>query len=378
MPSAAETAAELEKAAKAKADAEVAAKAKAAMEEAARAEQARQRAADQATFAAMQEAAAVAALHAQAVAVQNIKAFIPIVLDITTSNYTKWKTLFLDTLGNYELADHVLEDVPAEDSITPHWTRMDCTVRGWLYSTISADLLEIVMDPEPTARSTWLGLEEQFVGNKEQRAMILDAQFRIFIQGDLSITEYCHRMNSMADELGDLGEHVLDRTLVLNIIRGLNERYEQIGTHIQRSRPFPSFVEARVDLQLAEITLTTKTSSVPALAATTVQPANPPSTGTQGSGASGGNSGGGTTSKGGKKGGKGEKKGNNNGGGWPTVYNTWTRTFQVWSSSTGGTSGVRSGAPQQQQRAPPAPHALAAFGAPGYGAPGYGAPGFGA
>ncbi|KAL6639655.1 hypothetical protein ACP70R_023385 [Stipagrostis hirtigluma subsp. patula] len=229
MPSAAETAAELEKAAKAKADAEATAKAKAAME-AACAEQARQRA---------------------VVAVQNIKAFIPIVLDITTSNYTKWKTLFLNTLGKYELADHVLEDVPAEDSITPHWTRMDCTVRGWLYSTISADLLEIVMDPKPTAHAVWLGLEEQFVGNKEQCAMILDTQFGTFVQGDLSITDYCRRMNSMADELGDLGEHVLDRTLVLNINRGLNERYEQIGTHIQRSRPFPSFVEARLDLQLA-------------------------------------------------------------------------------------------------------------------------------
>ncbi|KAL6597818.1 hypothetical protein ACP70R_046623 [Stipagrostis hirtigluma subsp. patula] len=203
MPSAAETAAELEKAAKAKADAEAAAKAKAAMEEAARAEQAHQCAADQAAFATMQEAAAVAALHAQAVAVQNIKAFIPFVLDITTSNYTKWKTLFLNTLSKYELTDHVLEDVPAEENITPH---------------------------------------------------VLDARFRNFAQGDLSITDYCRRMKTMADELGDLGEPVLDRTLVLNVIRGLNERYEHIGTHIQRSRPLPSFIEARADLQLAEIT----------------------------------------------------------------------------------------------------------------------------
>lgn len=66
----------------------------------------------------------------------------------------------------------------------------------------------------------WLNIEEQFVGNRLTRALILDADFRTFSQGDLTITEYCTKMKTMADALGDLGEPVLDRTLVLTILRG--------------------------------------------------------------------------------------------------------------------------------------------------------------
>jgi hypothetical protein len=54
------------------------------------------------------QATIVAALHAQAVGVLNIKALVPVVLDNLSPNYTWWKTLFLNTLGKYELSSHVL------------------------------------------------------------------------------------------------------------------------------------------------------------------------------------------------------------------------------------------------------------------------------
>jgi len=47
------------------------------------------------------------------------------------------------------------------------------------------------MERGATARATWLAIETQFLGNQETRALYLDAQFRNFVQGDLSITEYC-------------------------------------------------------------------------------------------------------------------------------------------------------------------------------------------
>ena len=58
----------------------------------------------------------------------------------------------------------------------------------------------------------------------------------------------------MADDLADLGEVVSDRTLVLNVLRGLKEKYASIGRHLRRSRPFPSFLEVCDDLILEEIT----------------------------------------------------------------------------------------------------------------------------
>jgi hypothetical protein len=37
------------------------------------------------------------------------------------------------------------------------------------------------------------------------------------------------------------------------MIRGLNEKFTSIGLHLQRGRPFPTFLEARNDLLLEEL-----------------------------------------------------------------------------------------------------------------------------
>jgi hypothetical protein len=107
----------------------------------------------------------------------------------------------------------------------------------------------------------WLGLEEQFIGNKETHAIILDAEFRTLVQGDLSVTDYCNKMKRMADALGTLGEPVLDRTLVLNVLRGLNEQYSHMAAMIKRTRLFPSYSDVRADLLIEEVTLASKTTT---------------------------------------------------------------------------------------------------------------------
>jgi hypothetical protein len=46
----------------------------------------------------------------------------------------------------------------------------------------------------------------------------------------------------MADDLTALGKVVTDRTLVLNVLRGLNERFTHVGALLRRARPFPTFL----------------------------------------------------------------------------------------------------------------------------------------
>ena len=126
----------------------------------------------------------------------------PIVLDLTSPHFNRWRGLFLNTLERYKLADHVLSDDDRSADVS--WKRMDCTVLSWLYGTITPELLEVVMnrkDGPPTARVVWLGLEQQFIGNKETRALHLDAKFPTFVQGDLSIDDYCRHLKAMADQL---------------------------------------------------------------------------------------------------------------------------------------------------------------------------------
>lgn len=171
----------------------------------------------------------VDALHAQAVSVLNVKALVPVVLDLGAANYSKWRGLFLVTLGQYALSDHVLSDVAFPDQATR--ARMDCVVLAWIYGTIAADLLETVLQPVATARHVWLCLEQMFLGHREQRAMHVSTEFHNFVQ-DLSANDYCRRLKAMADTRGELGDPVTDRQLVLAMLQGLNPKYEHLQTII--------------------------------------------------------------------------------------------------------------------------------------------------
>lgn len=151
---------------------------------------------------------------------------------------------------------------------------MECVVLSWIFGTISASLVQLVMSPGTTARRAWLSLEDQFLGNKETRALYLDAEFRNFTQGDLNVSDYCRRLKAMADALGDLGEPVQDRTLVLAVLRGLNERFAHLASLIRRAKPFPSFVGVRSDLLLEELTMQNHPVVAPIALVATGQPAS--------------------------------------------------------------------------------------------------------
>ena len=114
----------------------------------------------------------------------------------------------------------------------------------------------------------------------------------------------------MASDLGAFGEVVSDRTLVLNLIRGLNERFANIGLHLWRSQPSPSFLEAKEALRLEELTFAHQTTTPTALVAT--QPAAPPPAGGTSKGSGGSGSGGAqakpSKSRRSKRGGGGNKK----------------------------------------------------------------------
>ena len=114
---------------------------------------------------------------------------------------------------------------------------MDCVVKSWILGTLSPDLADAVLDRGVSARTAWLAVESQFLGNRETRALILDQEFRNVKQGDLNITDYCSKLQGMAADLRALGEEVPDRTLVLTLIRGLNEQFKDVGRHIRRGRP---------------------------------------------------------------------------------------------------------------------------------------------
>jgi hypothetical protein len=199
------------------------------------------------------EETVVAGLHLQAAAVLNVRSLVNIVLDSTSTTYASWCDLMMMVLERYALLDHVNSDVAS--STDPGWRRMDSVVHNWISNSITPELYQVVRERGATVRHLWLAIENQFLGNREQRTLHLDATFCNFVQGDLTVSEYCRKFKNMADALADPGSPVDDRILVLNILRGLNPRFEHLGAIIRRYTPLPSFLKVRDDLILEELHL---------------------------------------------------------------------------------------------------------------------------
>jgi hypothetical protein len=133
-------------------------------------------------------------------------------------------------LERYSLLDHVNSDVAS--STDPGWRRIDSVVLNWISNSITPKFHQVVRERGATARHLWLAIDNQFLENREQRTLHLDAAFCNFVQGDLTVSEYCRKFKNMVDALADLGSPVDDRILVLNILRGINPRFEHLGAII--------------------------------------------------------------------------------------------------------------------------------------------------
>ena len=86
----------------------------------------------------------------------------PIVLELSSSQYTRWRELFLLAFGKFALEDHVLRDDPNPAFL--NWECMDGVVKSWPYGAIFPELSAMVPCSCPTARSLWLAVESQFLG----------------------------------------------------------------------------------------------------------------------------------------------------------------------------------------------------------------------
>uniref|UniRef100_J3KVQ8 Retrotransposon Copia-like N-terminal domain-containing protein n=1 Tax=Oryza brachyantha TaxID=4533 RepID=J3KVQ8_ORYBR len=189
---------------------------------------------------------------ASALSVPSVKTHVPVVLDMKSSNYTRWRTFLVAFIGKFGLLGHILEPSPPVDAVGT-WAQEDFAVLTALYCSISTDVLDIVMEPSHSARELSVAAEGVFRDNRKTRIIYQETEFRSLQQGDMTVTDYCRRLKGLADSLRDLGEPITDRTLVLNLIRGLSPRFATQADLLPLQVSFPSFANARSALLLAEI-----------------------------------------------------------------------------------------------------------------------------
>ncbi|XP_071712847.1 uncharacterized protein [Rutidosis leptorrhynchoides] len=133
------------------------------------------------------------------------------------------------------------------------WNRFDAIVLQWIYATISKDLLQTILHPDTTAKKAWERLRSIFSDNQNSRALALHNRFTNIKQDNFSsISAYCQEIKSIADQLSNVGDKVSDNRMVLQLVAGLNESYDTIGSRIAHAETLPKFYEARSMLILEE------------------------------------------------------------------------------------------------------------------------------
>jgi hypothetical protein len=247
--------------------------------------------------------------------------------------------------GQYGLRDHIDSTAPLQGNSDR--VQNNYAIVSWLYNRLAPHLLTAVSTDNDTAYSLWRDVREIFHDKRSARAVYFNAEFRTFLQGDLSVLVYCTRMKAMADQLGDLGSPITNADLVQNIIRGLNPRLHHYIPHLTLRRRLPSFHKARSMLQmeqhrLAESAKLQAASALIALAQHGVRPP-PPVYGTTSGSSPGTNTRSSTTSSPSKK--KRKKHTTSSGSssmtprgasssvptGFSPNINSWTGVVQAWS-----------------------------------------------
>ncbi|PWA55352.1 hybrid signal transduction histidine kinase M [Artemisia annua] len=163
------------------------------------------------------------------------------VLDLNELNYDSWSELFTLHCKSFGLL-HFLEGTSSTtDKFTEEWGKLDSLVKLWIFGTISKPLLQRVLKKNVTVETVWKSLKNIFHENKYARAMKLDNNLRTIELGNLTITEYFHKINHITDLLANIDSPVDEKNLITYAINGLGDKYEGVAGIIRHRDPPPTF-----------------------------------------------------------------------------------------------------------------------------------------
>ncbi|GJS73988.1 nucleotide-binding alpha-beta plait domain-containing protein [Tanacetum coccineum] len=95
-----------------------------------------------------------------------------------------------------------------------------------------------------TSHALWLSLEKEYTPHSTSREYTLKTQLlRIEMHGDETISAYLNHAQEYADALATIGERVKDKDLVMLVVSGLHEEYNDLKTTITARQSLTAFSE---------------------------------------------------------------------------------------------------------------------------------------
>ncbi|XP_010445490.1 PREDICTED: uncharacterized protein LOC104728159 [Camelina sativa] len=190
--------------------------------------------------------------------ISQIKAYIPITLDMTKLSYQVWRELFESHCICFGVLSHLdVAFVPTPET-EKEWKEHDDLLKMWIYGTISESILDTVLKTKCSARDLWLTIKNLFQDNKEAQVFELENELLTTVIGDLTVHTYC-QIKTLSDQLANLESPVSDRTLFMHLLNGLSNKFDNIINVIKHKSPFPQFIEARSILTMEDKCLTKPT-----------------------------------------------------------------------------------------------------------------------
>lgn len=125
--------------------------------------------------------AALASANDKPYGISQIKAYIPITLDMSKLNYDKWRELFETHCVSFGVVQHLDGSSLPTPETEKEWKERDGLVKMWIYGTISDSIIDTVLKKNATARELWLSIESLFRDNKEARALQLENELRTMV-----------------------------------------------------------------------------------------------------------------------------------------------------------------------------------------------------
>ncbi|XP_027337085.1 uncharacterized protein LOC113850733 [Abrus precatorius] len=194
-------------------------------------------------------------------AVTNIKSHVPVTLTMENVQYANWAELFKVHCCSHKVLHHIIPpktkdgQVKALVPLTPEeqdvWDTLDVVVVQWIYSTISTDLLNIIIEEDASALTLWNRLRDLFQDNQNSRAIALKQEFNnTYLKDFSSVLAYCQHLKTISDQLQNIGAPVSNNRLVLCMVRGLTPAFKGVASVIRHKKILPLSYEARSMLVL--------------------------------------------------------------------------------------------------------------------------------